>query len=636
MLSLKQEILNHTQFNIEDIIAGGNEISDAIRNSIVLYNKAIDCLRANSEDIAIINLKKALTMNPGFKEAHNLLGLCYLLINDNNRAVDEFKLVAESGKASIDSLRYLMALGVDDSFPVPGKARNKSSKASTAASFSSSGEPSGNSRGAGAGYGSGLNYGTNAGVNQGTNAGVNKRTSTGTSSGTIAGASAGTSIGTSTGDTGKSNGINSSKNNGINTEDSRGISKRSKRGHGNVENSAGLNLSSITGKSGFYTFVKLIAGFIAGFLIAFIIRLPYDTTNEALGIEATPVPTAINSDINNNSNEKYEALKKEYDALMQQSNALSSQNESLAALVKLMDAESLYTSRKYEEAAAILDSLSQTAFPDEYNNRYNTLKNNVMPVVSKLYYDNGRTLLSRNDINGALDKLTKAARYYTEAPYMDGILYNTAKCYQTMGDNINAMNYYSKVTEQYPNSDYSRFASARYKELQRITAQVQPSGQATAQTDSQNGVQPTVTPFVKNTARPSGQTTTKPSGQVTSKPSVKLTPTSKPSVQATAKPSVQATAKPSVQATSKPLVKLTPTSKTSGQATAKPSVKLTPTAKLPVSTTNSHTSKPSVQATAIITTKPTDQPIAVITPKPSPTEQPLPESTATAKPDSEN
>jgi len=44
----------------------------------VLYNKALEDFRAKSEDIAIIELKKAISLNPDFHEAMNLLGIFYM------------------------------------------------------------------------------------------------------------------------------------------------------------------------------------------------------------------------------------------------------------------------------------------------------------------------------------------------------------------------------------------------------------------------------------------------------------------------------------------------------------------------------------------------------------------------------
>jgi tetratricopeptide (TPR) repeat protein len=60
-----------------------NRLNDAIS----MYNLALEYLRQNSEDMAIIQLKKAVDINPCFVDALDLLSLAYLQQNDNSRAL---------------------------------------------------------------------------------------------------------------------------------------------------------------------------------------------------------------------------------------------------------------------------------------------------------------------------------------------------------------------------------------------------------------------------------------------------------------------------------------------------------------------------------------------------------------------
>ena len=55
-------------------------------DAIVMYNKAISQFCVNSEDLAIIQLKKAVDFNPKFVEAYNLLALHYTSKNDKEMA----------------------------------------------------------------------------------------------------------------------------------------------------------------------------------------------------------------------------------------------------------------------------------------------------------------------------------------------------------------------------------------------------------------------------------------------------------------------------------------------------------------------------------------------------------------------
>lgn len=106
-----QELQNYQPINIttlEDSISGN--IPDDIKNSIALYNKALDSLKGGSEDIAIIELKKAISLNTHFLEAMNLLGLCYLHLNENDLATDMFQRVAKAEANGVNAIKYMESI----------------------------------------------------------------------------------------------------------------------------------------------------------------------------------------------------------------------------------------------------------------------------------------------------------------------------------------------------------------------------------------------------------------------------------------------------------------------------------------------------------------------------------------------
>ncbi len=110
MINIKHELQNYPAIDIDKISGSGDIIPDYIRNSIILYNKALESLRMNSEDIAIIELKKAVSMNPNFYEAINLLGLCYIETNEHNKAENLFQRVTSAEGNGINAYRYLSFL----------------------------------------------------------------------------------------------------------------------------------------------------------------------------------------------------------------------------------------------------------------------------------------------------------------------------------------------------------------------------------------------------------------------------------------------------------------------------------------------------------------------------------------------
>lgn len=131
MINLLQELQNFKQINLNSLAENGVVITDSIRNSIILYNKAIDSLQAGSEDIAIIELKKAIAINPSFNEALNLLGICYGYIHDDSKASEMFQRVMDAEKNSVLAMKYMDGLKGTGSAEAT-KGRKKVQKAAPA------------------------------------------------------------------------------------------------------------------------------------------------------------------------------------------------------------------------------------------------------------------------------------------------------------------------------------------------------------------------------------------------------------------------------------------------------------------------------------------------------------------------
>lgn len=129
MIDLKQEIQDYGVINLKDISQNEADIPDNIRNSVFLYNKAIESLRTGSEDIAIIELKKAISMNPQFYEAMNLLGICYGYTKDNARATEIFDRVIKAEQNSVKALRYMSLLNSSEG---DGGIKSRTRKVNTA------------------------------------------------------------------------------------------------------------------------------------------------------------------------------------------------------------------------------------------------------------------------------------------------------------------------------------------------------------------------------------------------------------------------------------------------------------------------------------------------------------------------
>ncbi len=110
MLNVKLELQKFRPIQLEVIEKKTERLPENIRESIQLFNKALDDVKYRNEDMAIIALKKAISLNPAFYEAMNLLGICYLVVDKEEMAREAFNQVIKADDSSIRAMGYLNKL----------------------------------------------------------------------------------------------------------------------------------------------------------------------------------------------------------------------------------------------------------------------------------------------------------------------------------------------------------------------------------------------------------------------------------------------------------------------------------------------------------------------------------------------
>lgn len=130
MINLKQELLGYCPIKLSSLAEDGSVVPDDVKTSVVLYNKALEALKTGSEDIAIIELRKAIALKPNFYQAMNLLGICYSYINENIKAAEMFEKVIAADNSSLKASEYINLLYSDAISQKPGdqKTRKKVQK----------------------------------------------------------------------------------------------------------------------------------------------------------------------------------------------------------------------------------------------------------------------------------------------------------------------------------------------------------------------------------------------------------------------------------------------------------------------------------------------------------------------------
>ena len=87
LIRLKDELINFPFINLDNL-STRNNFPEHVKNAVALYNKAIDRIKFNSNDIAMIELKKAIKIFPEFYDAILLLSLCYYANDEKTRSIN--------------------------------------------------------------------------------------------------------------------------------------------------------------------------------------------------------------------------------------------------------------------------------------------------------------------------------------------------------------------------------------------------------------------------------------------------------------------------------------------------------------------------------------------------------------------
>ncbi len=85
---------------------------EIVNQTIKKYNAALSAARQGNDDLAIIQLKKVVSMNPRFVKAHQLLALLYMANDQREAAVNVLKNIKRIDINNTITITYLKELGV--------------------------------------------------------------------------------------------------------------------------------------------------------------------------------------------------------------------------------------------------------------------------------------------------------------------------------------------------------------------------------------------------------------------------------------------------------------------------------------------------------------------------------------------
>ncbi len=94
-----------------NVIQKNQTALDAVNQTIKKYNSALNAAKGGNEDLAVIQLKKVVSLNPKFVRAHQLLALLYMKSKDYAKAAKCLKRARRIDFNNTTTLRYMQEIG---------------------------------------------------------------------------------------------------------------------------------------------------------------------------------------------------------------------------------------------------------------------------------------------------------------------------------------------------------------------------------------------------------------------------------------------------------------------------------------------------------------------------------------------
>ncbi|MDQ2087396.1 tetratricopeptide repeat protein [Herbivorax sp. ANBcel31] len=376
-MDFSKELSNYPPLDLDKLSESDKSMPDKIRNSIVLYNKALEDFKSKSEDIAIIELKKAISLNPEFQEAINLLGVFYTYVGDYENASATFKKVIDKEKNCVKAIEYLKEVNPEYQFPFETLQDAKGTK-----------------------------------LAKQSNKSKKKKTK-------------------------------KAKENGLNDK---------------IINFEEFGISDV---------IKIGAGFIIGGILVFVLTLSIysirDNDNEAKTDENQQLQTI--DEEQEAYKEKFYKLNEEYSNLSKELEEFKQESQHYLNNYRLIEAEELLEDERYEEAADKLVLLKDANFGEREQQKFNRLYDEVIDTAAWRAFEEGRDLLQDERYEEALEKLNKVELYVDRWEHSHYNLFYIGICHENLNDSQEALKFYNKAVERYPDTHGASLSRERISEI---------------------------------------------------------------------------------------------------------------------------------------------------------------------------
>lgn len=517
MFELEKELHAFKPIDLKSLEAMNLNMTEEEKSSILSYNKALENLIGKSEDIAVMNLRRAITQNQEFAEAKALLGIYHVSEGDFDKAEELFVQLRDLDKDNAYALRFFEEMksfkpGIQVKKGRP-PVRKKTEKSAKKTNKSDQGTQS-----TGAENKSGIRVEVIARGKEG-NGRAGRTGRSGNSGEKSTAISPGTpdSVETQWEEPLRSRDNaykwldqmdeplgsrmqNDEPTNFVEAEvirKSKGNEAYENQGHirGDHGQSGGsatkkgdslLYRSALEKPSGRRLKKVLLSIALVSLVLAILFSgfkaYEYFMGKDGTLPEGTDLQAAQNQpdDIAAQSirqlEDKFAAQESTNKILTDQLSSQKKETEALSgelsyykSVASLLDIESMNAKRNYEGAGDKLLELKSAGFKGIEKEKYDVLCKDIYPRAAWAVYTQGNSLYESRNFKDSATKLAKVLSYAaangTAWEYIPLCTYQLAMCYKETGDRANASAQFNDVISKYPTSEYAQFSKSRLSEL---------------------------------------------------------------------------------------------------------------------------------------------------------------------------
>lgn len=168
------------------------------------------------------------------------------------------------------------------------------------------------------------------------------------------------------------------------------------------------------------------------------------------------------SEKNKEMDEKQKRLQKNIEAAKAELDNYKNKDNTISIL---NDAEKFYSEGNYERSLDNLITLKTLKLDDAEKSRFDKLWNRIKTNDVWVIYNQGNKLYKQGNYQEALPKLLKVQQVAPELDVMPWTLYQIGNCYKQTNDTKNALVYFEKVKNDYPNTEYARYSEGMINEI---------------------------------------------------------------------------------------------------------------------------------------------------------------------------